>query len=170
MDYIAEQLTGAPTGTNPYVSAGVQEKDEGPTYDQSQGKVDVGDTSYMSDWATSQEYNMNTYFANDPCDASWSLTTDSPTADSDYTNIDPSYSDWIFEVIYEFRIDGSVLGGYTGDLTVDILHDSPNKLGGNKVWTEIDGSIQVIPEPCSMMLGGIGVGLVEWLRRRRVIS
>jgi len=157
MDYIAMQKTGVPAGTNPYVSAGVLENSQGPTYDQSQGKVDFGDKSYMMEWATSQQYNMNTYYS--------SFIVDSPAADSNYNVTNPADSDWIFEVIYEFKIAGSALGGYTGDFFIDVLHDSPNKLGGIKVWQE--GDLELVPVPGAVILGVIGMGFAGWLGRRK---
>ena len=79
----------------------------------------------------------------------------------------PGPSGWIFEVIYEFKIDGSVLGG-NSNFYIDIVHDSPNKIGKNKVYDDLV-PIEPIPAPGAVILGGIGVGLVSWLRRRKFI-
>jgi len=71
----------------------------------------------------------------------------------------------VYEVTYEGRISAAAFGtaGY-GDIAVPVLHDSPNKLGKNKTWTETDGTI---PEPTSMALLAAGGWLLALRRRKR---
>jgi len=80
-------------------------------------------------------------------------------------------------------------GGYIG-LMMDIPGGSPHyawlrmlsqsNLGGNTQSVTFDGSAYenvpgtaigagVIPAPAAIVLGGLGIGLVTWLRRRRVL-
>ena len=69
------------------------------------------------------------------------MTEDSPASDEDYAD-NPDFPGWVFEVIYEFKVDGAVLGGKPlGGVTVPIVHDSPNKMGKNKVYPEIGDPI-----------------------------
>ncbi len=120
------------------------------------GKILVGQLSWVVEWATSLDYNFNV--------AGYKLTTDSPATDAEYTpNI--TYPDWVYEVTYEGRISAAAFGtaGY-GDIAVPVLHDSPNKLGKNKTWTETDGTI---PEPTSMALLAAGGWLLALRRRKR---
>jgi len=60
------------------------------------------------------------------------------------------YEYWIFDVIYEFKIDGRLFTGIKGGLfeedgfvlSIPIVHDSPNKIGKNKVYPEIGEEIE----------------------------
>ena len=100
------------------------------------GEVHTGDAAYLLEWSTSLDYNFNTL--------GHVLTEGSPAADDEYSIVDSAYSDWVFEVVYEFRVDGDVLGGNPlGGVTVPIVHDSPNKIGNSKVHPEIGELIEV---------------------------
>ncbi len=129
-------------------------------------------TGYIMEIGTSLDYNFN--------DKGYELTTNSPdtVSDSDYTLVDGTYEGWIFDVTYELKISGDAFepGGFdVSKLTIDLVHDSPNKMGKNKVWPEIDGEINgngpppsgYIPEPLTIfaVFGGV-VGLVGYIRKR----
>ncbi|NQT00965.1 MAG: PEP-CTERM sorting domain-containing protein [Planctomycetes bacterium] len=120
-----------------------------------EGNVHSGSAGNLLAWGTSLDYNFN--------NLGYVLTKDSPATDEHYTE-NPDYPGWLFEVTYEFQIDGSLFAENDfGGLTIPILHNSPNKAGKNKVYPEVDG---VIPEPTTIVLVSIGTGLVGWLRRR----
>lgn len=132
------------------------------------GTVALGGASVL-DTATSLGYNFN--------DLGYVLTVDSPAADDNYNNVDPSYEDWIFDIIYEMKIDGDVFGagGFVdpkAQVFTELIHLSPNKLGGSKTWPRLDGLITqppngVIPEPLTMLGLTAGVcGLGGYLRKR----
>jgi len=80
------------------------------------------------------------------------LTTDSPPNASagqpaDYSDIDPAFANWIFNVNYEVEIDKAVFepGGFTSaNVALGVVHDSPNKLGKNKVFFSC-GAISAFP-------------------------
>lgn len=122
------------------------------------GKVHSGSADSLLAWGTSLDYNFNTL--------GYVLTKDSPATDEDYTE-NPNFPGWLFEITYEFRVDGSLFAenGF-GGLTIPIVHDSPNKIGKNKVYPQVDG---VIPEPTAIVLLSIGTSLVGWLRRRKTL-
>lgn len=143
LDYIAE--TAKDSGV--YYLPGVAAKD---------GKVDVGSVSDVEEWGSSLGYNF--------FDLGFMLPADSPATDANYAE-NPNYPGWIFEVIYEVKISGSVFGqnGF-GDVTVPLVHDSPNKIGKNEIYPETDGQI---PEPATLSLLGICGGLILTRRRRR---
>lgn len=137
MDYITK------SGSN-YVSLGATGGD---------GKVHTGSAASLLAWGTTLDYNFNTL--------GHVLIKDSPATDNNYTE-NPSYPGWIWEVGYEMQISGNLFTNGFGDVSVVLVHDSPNKLGGNKVTTTPDG---VIPEPASLAL--LGLGSLCLLRRPR---
>jgi len=151
LDYIEETSRGSGV----YAS---EEREPRGEYDPS-GTYDTYQ-SYVTEFGTSLDYNFNTL--------GYVLTEDSPLADDDYSNVDPAYAGWLFEVSYEFKIDGNLFDTYGAFAGLDIIvvHDSPNKLGRNKVYPETDGPIDPIPAPGALVLAGIGVGLTGRLRRR----
>lgn len=141
MDYISEYGT-----SGGFASLGATGSD---------GEVHVGSAGNLLAWGTSLAYNINTL--------GHALTQDSPATDVGYTE-NPNFPGWLFEVTYEFQIDGSLFAanGF-GGLTIPIVHVSPNKVGKNKVYTDVN----VVPAPGAFMLGSIGLSCVSWLRRRR---
>lgn len=143
LDYIGETAKGSGV----YFEPGVTGKD---------GTVDVGSVSDVKEWGSSLGHNF--------FDLGFVLATDSPATDANYVE-NASYPGWIFEVIYEVKISGSVFGedGF-GAVTVPLVHDSPNKIGKNKVYPDIDGEI---PEPATLSLLGVCGGLILARRRRR---
>ncbi len=146
MDYISKYDT---SGTNGYASLGITGGD---------GEVHVGSADSLLAWGTSLDYNFNTL--------GHVLTQDSPATDTDYTE-NPNFPNWLYEVTYEFQIDGSLFtnNGFSA-LTIPIVHVSPNKVGKNKVYTEVTTTI---PAPGALILGSIGASFVSWLRRRRTL-
>lgn len=145
----------------PYTSGGVVD---------GEGNVTFGSAQDVLESATSLEYNW-VNFGKAAWEADGSLNyfgknSNSPAADSNYNVTDTTYSDWIFEVIYECKIDGGLFdnNGF-GGITIPIVHDSPNKLGKNKVWQ--NGDLEPVPAPGAVILGAIGLGFTSWLGRRK---
>ena len=139
LDYFAEIGTG-------YGTPGVEGKD---------GKVITGSAASLLEWGTSLDYNFNTLNHD-------TFTTHSPLTDADYS--DPaSAPGWVFEVVYELKVDGDVFGtnGF-GDVTMPVVHNSPNKIGKNKAFTEEN---PVVPEAGT--LTAFVLGLTALSRRKR---
>ena len=131
-------------------------------YDAKAGGADAASLLAVG---TSLDYNFN--------DRHHVLTTDSPAMSSDYVPVDSDYNDWVFEIIYEGQIDGTLFetGGF-GGLTIPVIHVSPNKIAKNRVFPTVDGVIPtgsgVIPEPISVaFMGSAFVGVVVCRMRKR---
>ena len=76
----------------------------------------------------------------------------------------PDFAGWVWDVAYELQVAGSLFAdnGF-GDVTVPVVHASPNKIGKNKIYPE-DGGGET-PEPATIALLAFGGGLML-LRRR----
>ena len=144
-DFTLDYISGSHHAPSGYASLGATDGD---------GKVHMGSADSLLAWSTSLDYNFNAL--------GHVLTKDSPATDGDYTE-NPNFPDWVFEVTYEFQLDGRVFAdnGF-GGLTIPVVHDSPNKIGTNKVYPEIGGSV---PEPAT--IGLLGLGCLTLLPRRR---
>jgi len=118
------------------------------------GNMHFGSMASLLDWGTSLDYNFNSL--------GYELTEDSPATDNDYTE-NPDFPGWVFEVTYEFQIDGTLFEqNGPGDLTVPIIHASPNKIGQNKLSPELTVTI---PEPSTICL--FGLGCLTFLKRHK---
>ena len=101
-----------------------------------EGGVDSGNASDILASATSFSHNFSLYGASHP-----SLFVDnanSPAASNSYIVLDPTFSDWEFSIIYEFKIRGGALGNWDPSnpnsiLEIGTSHHSPNKIAKNKV-------------------------------------
>ncbi len=160
MDYL--EGTGGDRNTAPFVVT-VKEAESGgehPVVSEAEAASFDVYGGYIDSFATSILYNLTEY-------PGYALSSPENTPGADSEALDG----WVNEVIYEFKIDGDLFntyGAFTGidDLGIILVHDSPNKLGGGKVYPEIVSA----PAPGSLLLGGMGVGIVSWLRKRRAIA
>ncbi len=155
MDYISEYGTSGTKGHKGKKGSGGGDSFASLGVTGSDGEVHLGSADSLLAWGTSLDYNINTL--------GYALTQDSPATDVGYTE-NPNFAGWLYEVTYEFQIDGSLFAanGF-GALTIPIVHVSPNKVGKNKVYTDVN----VVPAPGALLLGSIGLSCVSWLRRRK---
>ncbi|GAX62099.1 type IIA topoisomerase (DNA gyrase/topo II, topoisomerase IV), A subunit [Candidatus Scalindua japonica] len=145
------------------------------------GKVNTGLSSDVMATASSLEYNYNIYGSSNTelfGDGSSSPLTGSDTT---YDVEDADLADWVFASVYELRVDGRVFSenGF-GDVEIAVVHNSPNKIAKNKVYTQISGEIEVyvdmneesdasspVPEPTTIALLGIGFAWAVVRRRQK---
>ena len=119
-----------------------------------------GDGSHIQAWGTSLAYDLNElgYCAGGDCAAlGTDLVSDSPATDDFYT-ANVTYPDWIYDVVYEVKIDMDAFGaaGF-GSVAAPFIHASPGKFGestiiaapgvcpgeiGDFVWNDLDGDGQ----------------------------
>lgn len=110
------------------------------------GAAGTGATS-VQEWGTSLAYSLNYtgYCTGGNCGAGAAdLRVNSPATDLSYTP-NPTYPDWIFDVIYEIKINKSLFTGGFDSIEIPYIHASPSKLGTNE--------IPVIPGPCPGEIG-----------------
>ncbi len=101
--------------------------------------IKSGNSPYILYQNTSLSKNFNDY--------GYVLTTNSPSTDNNYT-ANPSYPNWIFDMIYEATVSSSAFGtaGF-GKIEVVGMHNSPNKLNFDNL---------IVPEICSPCENKIG--------------
>ena len=126
LDYITAK-SGTPSG---YASLGVGGGD---------GGMNLGSATNIQQWGTSLDYSLNNlgYCSGGNCSAGGTnLVVDSPATDEFYTS-NPTYPDWIFDTIYEVKIDKAAFGASgLGSIEIPYIHASPSKLGTNTIYAE----------------------------------
>lgn len=90
-------------------------------------------------------YNLQTYCtSSSSCTvAGINLLQTSPAQDGNYISLDPTFDDWQYSYLYEFRFAAAPFGpsGF-GNVSIDYVHVSPNKTGSNVITvTPCTGSI-----------------------------
>lgn len=159
IDFDLDYIGVDETATSGYSSLGIADGGKGAKAD---GELNKGSAGALLEWGTSLDYNFN--------QLGYVLTEHSPYADSDYGNVDENYDGWVFDVVYEFRIDGAYLG--SGDYQVGGLlsHVSPAKT--EYCFIEIGEPVppQSVPAPGAVLLTGLGTACVGWIRRNNILQ
>ena len=148
LDFVLDYMSPSDSAISGYAADSVED---------GEGRINIGSVGDIIEVGTSLDYNFNTL--------GHVLTEDSPATDEGYTD-NSEYAGWLFEVSYEFEIDGNVFGdkGF-GDITIPLAHASPNKIGRNRVFSQGTG-VEQIPEPASIILLSLGaIGLLPNRRR-----
>ncbi len=129
LDFDLDYISGDKNSSSGYACLGV---------DGGDGKMHTGNSAYVINYNSSLSRNFNEF--------GYVLTTNSPATDENYT-VNPSYPDWIYEMIYEVTIDKAAFGtdGF-GSVSVPELHNSPHKIGDKNA---------VEPEFCSGSIGDL---------------
>jgi len=155
-------------------------KDSKPPYqaDKTAKDFDVatGNPANILALSTSLFYNWETFGADYP--AFFGKDKYSPAADPDYGN--PALAGWVYDVTYEFEIAAAAFAGKSIDLTsgsfIEVVHASPNKVGGNKVYDFVvipptqpeTEPNSVVPEPFTLTTLGLSLLALGGYARRRV--
>src|SRR5262249_32980993 len=91
------------------------------------GKVNTGSASDLIQFKTSLDYDLNviahgtTFNSNSPV----------PDNANENSTSTPGAAGWVFNIEYEGEISAATFGANRfGSLTLDSVHDSPNKFGG----------------------------------------
>ena len=125
MDYI-DTKSGTPSG---YDSLGVL---------GGEGGMNTGSSAMIQEWGTSHAYSLNDlgYCAGGNCAIlGTNLKVDSPATDQFYTP-NPTYPGWIYDVIYEVKINMTAFPDGFGFMEIPYIHASPSKIGENSVYPE----------------------------------
>ncbi|RKY08269.1 MAG: hypothetical protein DRP66_04930 [Planctomycetota bacterium] len=157
LDFVLDYLTSSDSTSSGY-AAGVDVGQDSKGHKGKRGRkgeseFGVGSVEDILEVGTSLDYNFNTL--------GHVLTEDSPATDEDYVE-NSEYAGWLFEVSYEFKIDGDVFGdkGF-GDIRIPLIHVSPNKIARNKVFNY---DREPTPEPSTICL--LGIGALSFIRRK----
>jgi len=140
-------------------------------------RITTGNVGDVLGSSTSLVYNWDTFGSTYP--SFFGQGSNSPAADADYGN--PTVPGWLYDVVYEFKIAGSVFNGHTIDissdsfLTIPEVHASPNKQGDNSLtdFTVLpppeEAPDVVVPEPLTVIgvLAGL-CGMGGYIRKRRI--
>lgn len=103
-----------------------------------EGDITPNNPALVPEWGTSLDYSLNQlgYCSGGNCAIlGTDLEVDSPATDEFYTP-NPTYPNWIFDVIYEAKISMAAFPGGFGSIEVPYIHASPSKLGTNTIYAE----------------------------------
>ncbi|MBU2447491.1 MAG: CIA30 family protein [Bacteroidetes bacterium] len=94
------------------------------------GSLIRGNGANILSYNTSLNRNFNQY--------NYVLTNNSPATNTNYAP-NPTYPNWIFDIVYEVTISKSAFGGAgVGSVLIPEMHHSPNKLGIDKKVTTVE--------------------------------
>lgn len=135
----------------------------------SEGEVNEGEDSHLLQYATSLEYNSRTFNVFLDKDGTDTIGKDMASPETlgpnSYEVADAAFSDWIFEVNYEFAIDLDAFeGAEFGYIEIDSLHASPKKFSVES-FTVAPSS--AVPEPGTYAILGAFLMLVAYSRQRK---